>query len=126
GPSAVAAFKKIQAESQSLPQPLSHNFGESLFSGASQRSPAPTTVWPNGASVNNSDDHDVIDPQIAVSDTRVGILTWDDLVFYDKSGNPTSHLTIKDLFAPAIKVIEEHLNLNPVVENNPEFHINEV
>ena len=97
-----------------------------MFSGESQRSPAPTTVWPNGARLNNKDDSDVIDPQIAVSDARVGILTWDDLVFYDKSGNPTSHWTIENLFAHAVKVIEAHLNLNPAVEKNPAFHINSV
>ena len=125
GPSAIAALKKIHPETSSLPQSLA-NFGESLFSGESQRSPAPTTVWAKGASLNNKDDDDVIDPQIAVNDSRVGILTWDDLVFYDKSGNPTSHWTIENLFAHAVKVIEEHLNLNPVVANNPQFHINEV
>ena len=124
GPSAIAAFKKLHPQAPALPQSISRNFGESLFIGESQRSPAPTTVWPNGARLNNKDDPDVIDPQIAVSDSRVGILTWGDLVFYDKSGKPTSHWAIKNLFAHAVKVIDQHLNLNPAVDKNPDFHIN--
>lgn len=124
GPSALAAFKKMHAADRSLP--LSGNFGESLFSGESLRSPAPTTIWPNGARLNNEDDSDVIDPQIAVSDTSVGILTWDDLVFYDKAGKSTSHWTIENLFAHAVKVINEDLNLNPLVANRPEFQMDQI
>lgn len=124
GPSANAAFKKMHPEGRSLP--LTGNFGESLFSGESLRSPAPTTVWPHGARSNNEDNSDVIDPQIAVSDTGVGILTWDDLVFYDKAGKATSHWTIENLFDHAVKAIDEHLNLNPLVAKVPEFQMNEI
>ncbi len=81
------------------------------------RTPGLTTFWSNGSPSNNN-----IDPQVAASSWAVGVLTWDTLVFYDKSGtllpstptfpNPTNTET---LFGPLVQVLDANLNLNPKV-----------
>ncbi|MDQ2920483.1 MAG: hypothetical protein M3R52_02530, partial [Acidobacteriota bacterium] len=117
-------------------QPLNINFGESVFFTPSQRSPAPTTVWQKGAEVNNTPDSkgktDVIDPQIAVSDSVVAVLTWGTLVFYDKSGKPLpstptflNPTNIQTLFADLLPAINRRAHLNPLVASIPEFQMDQ-
>src|ERR1044072_5200946 len=86
------------------------------------RSPALTTKWA-GFSPGGS-----IDPQIAASNSIVGVLLWDTLGWYDKSGtllpstptfpNPTS---IEALFKPLVDWLDSTANLNPSVANDSTF-----
>src|SRR5262249_47028396 len=87
------------------------------------RSPGLTTTWPNGSPVNTSND-----PQVASSSWMVGVLTWDQIAFYDKAGNlmpqtatfqnPTQTET---LFAPVVNFLDSKLNLNPATGGDPSF-----
>ena len=87
------------------------------------RSPALTTYWPQGASGSRND------PQVAAGTWAIGVLTWDNLAFYDKSGqllpatpsfpNPTNTET---LFAPIVQILDANIKLDPSVAGNPDFH----
>jgi hypothetical protein len=121
GTSAVEAASKLPA-SGSI-KPFSGGFGESLLPSENMRSPALTTFWQNGANQNGGGD-----PQVAVSRTTVGVLTWSALAFYDKSGTPLpgtdtfqNPTNMPTLFANVLPAVDASLNLNPAVAGNSDF-----
>jgi len=91
------------------------------------RSPALTTKW-TGFSPTPASSAGLIDPQIASSNSIVGVLLWDTLGWYDKSGtllpstptfpNPTSTET---LFKPLVDWLDSTANLNPSVAGDSTF-----
>jgi hypothetical protein len=106
-----------------LPEPASRAaLDRNLESLLAIRTPGLTTQWP--ATSNNGG----IDPQIAVSNDLVGVLTWDQIAFYDKSGtllpataafpNPTNTET---LFGPMVDSLDQDLNLAPAAASDPSF-----
>ncbi len=93
----------------------------STAANALSRTTALTTFWPNGATKNAGG----IDPQIAASSWALGVLTWDQLAFYDKSGNllpakngfpnPTNTETI---FARLVNQLDNVINLAPEAQGD--------
>src|SRR5262245_47421668 len=91
------------------------------------RSPALTTKW-TGFSPTQASSAGLIDPQIAASNAIVGVLLWDRLGWYDKSGtllpstptfpNPTS---TEALFKPLVDWLDSTANLNPSVAGDSTF-----
>jgi len=93
------------------------------------RSPAPTTKWTGFSPTSPSGSPSgLIDPQIAASNSIVGVLLWNRLGWYDKSGtllpstptfpNPTS---TEALFKPLIDWLDSTANLNPSVAGDSSF-----
>jgi hypothetical protein len=92
------------------------------------RSPALTTKWNNFSPVPATTQFGLIDPQIAASNSIVGVLLWDTLGWYDKSGtllpstpsfpNPTS---TEVLFKPLVDWLDANANLNPDVAGDSTF-----
>ena len=88
------------------------------------RSNALTTQWVTTGKMSTSND-----PQVASSSWAVGVLSWDQLAFFDKAGtllpstpnfpNPTNTETV---FAPLVQWLDQSvINLNPQVVGNPDF-----
>src|SRR4051812_6985683 len=90
------------------------------------RSPGLTTKWSGFSPTVASSG--LIDPQIAASNSVVGVLLWDRLGGYDKSGtllpstpafpNPTS---TEALFKPLVDWLDSTANLNPSVSGDSTF-----
>lgn len=97
--------------------------GETLLRDKKKQTPQAAASWQATA---NGDS--LIDPEIAVSHSAVGVLTWDTLAFYDKTGkllpatstflNPTNTET---LFAPLLPTIDASLHLNAQVKGKAAF-----
>ncbi|ABF42511.1 hypothetical protein Acid345_3510 [Candidatus Koribacter versatilis Ellin345] len=95
-------------------------FGESLFLSPSLRSQALTYKFPADASESTG----AVDPELAVGTNAVGVLTWDSLVFYFKSGKRiertvgfTGDIKLRDqIFKNLIVGIDKVLNLNQDVK----------
>lgn len=119
GLSIVDIVKQLPTEEQQASSP-----GESLRRDKKKQTPSPATSW----QATGNGDSGIIDPEIAVSHSAVGVLTWDTLAFYDKSGkllpatatfpNPTNTETI---FAPLLPAIDAALNLNAQAKGKAAF-----
>ncbi|HZS54410.1 MAG TPA: hypothetical protein VFA65_08395 [Bryobacteraceae bacterium] len=118
GLSIIDIVKQLPAGTQPSGPP-----GETLLRDKKKQTPQAAASWQASA---NGDG--LIDPEIAVSHSAVGVLTWDTLAFYNKAGkllpasskfpNPTNTET---LFAPLLPTIDAALHLNAQVKGKAAF-----